>query len=106
MSAMRSHVDDPHRNALILLVEGWHLMPQGRISAVVSRLQKATELLAGRGSRADEILSNGVLALAFLRLHEEERARLTAGLAAGLIARSSRVRCISSRDTPASRRCT
>jgi class 3 adenylate cyclase len=88
MSAMASHVDDPHRKALILLVEVWYLMPQGRIDAVVPRLQMATELLAGHGSRADEILSNGVLALAFLRRQDEERARLTAGRATGLIAQA------------------
>jgi tetratricopeptide (TPR) repeat protein len=86
MSAMTSHVDDPHRKALILLVEAWHLMPQGRMDAAVPRLQKATELLASRGSRADEILSEGILALAFLRCHDEERARLAARRAAGLIA--------------------
>jgi class 3 adenylate cyclase/tetratricopeptide (TPR) repeat protein len=88
MSAMASHVDDPHRKALILLVEVWYLMPQGRIDAVVARLQMATELLAGHGSRADEILSNGVLALAFLRRQDKERARRTAGRATGLIAQA------------------
>jgi class 3 adenylate cyclase/tetratricopeptide (TPR) repeat protein len=88
MSAMASQVDDPHRKALILLVEVWHLMPQGQTDAVVPRLQEAIELLAGHGSRADEILSNGVLALAFLRRHDEEGARLTARRAAGLIAQA------------------
>ena len=88
MSAMASHVDDPHRKALILLVEAWYLMPQGRMDAVVPRLQKATELLAGHGSRADEILSDGVLALAFLRSHDDERARLSARRATDLIAQA------------------
>jgi class 3 adenylate cyclase/tetratricopeptide (TPR) repeat protein len=88
MAAMASHADDPHRKALVLLVEAWHLLPQGRADAAVPRLQEATELLAGRGSRADEILSDGVLALACLRRHDEERARLAAGRAARLIEQS------------------
>jgi tetratricopeptide (TPR) repeat protein len=88
MSAMASNVDDPHRKALIHLVEAWYLMPQGRMDAVVPRLQKATELLGGRGSRADEILSHGILALAYFRGNDEEHARLTARLATGLIAQA------------------
>ena len=88
MSAMASHADDPHRRAHALLGETWYLLPQGRADAAVPRLQEATELLAGRGSRADEILTDGLLALACLRRHDEEQARLAAGRAARLIARS------------------
>ena len=58
MSAMASHADDPHRKAHAILVEALHLMPQARTDAAVPRLQEATELLAGRGSRADEILAD------------------------------------------------
>ena len=50
--------------------------------------KRATQLLAGRGARADEILSDGVLALACLRRHDEEQARLAAGRAARLIAQA------------------
>lgn len=88
MSAMASHADDPHRKAHVLLVEAWFLLPQGRTDAAVPRLHEATELLAGRGSRSDEILADGVLALAYLRRHDEERARLTARRAAQLIAQA------------------
>jgi tetratricopeptide (TPR) repeat protein len=88
MAAMASHANDPHRKAHVLLVEAWHLMPQGRTDVAVPRLQEATELLAGRGAQADEILSDGVLALAYLRRHDEEQARLTARQAAGLIAQA------------------
>jgi class 3 adenylate cyclase/tetratricopeptide (TPR) repeat protein len=88
MSAMASHADDPHRKAHVLLVEAWFLLPQGRTDAAVPRLQEATELLAGRGSRSDEILADGVLALAYLRRHDEERARLTARRAGRLIAQA------------------
>ena len=49
---------------------------------------RASRLLAGRGSRADEILTYGVLALANLRRHEKEQARLAAQRAASLIAQS------------------
>jgi class 3 adenylate cyclase/tetratricopeptide (TPR) repeat protein len=85
MAARASHADDPHRKAHVLLVEAWHLLPRGRTDAAVPRLQEATELLAGRGARADEILAYGVLALACLRRHDEEQARLAAGRAARLI---------------------
>jgi class 3 adenylate cyclase/tetratricopeptide (TPR) repeat protein len=85
MAARASHADDPHRRAHVLLVEAWHLLPQGRTDAAVPRLQEAIELLAGRGARADEILADGVLALACLRRHDEEQARLVAGRAARLI---------------------
>jgi eukaryotic-like serine/threonine-protein kinase len=88
MSARASHADDPHRKAHVLLVEAWYLLPQGRTDAAVPRLQEATELLAGRGSRADEILTDGVMALACLRRHDEERARLAAQRAARLIAQA------------------
>jgi predicted ATPase/class 3 adenylate cyclase len=88
MSAMASHADDPHRKALVLLVEAWHQLPQGRTDAAVPRLQEATQLLSGRGSRADEILSDGLLALVYLRRHDEEQARLTARRAARLIAQA------------------
>jgi hypothetical protein len=54
----------------------------------VTQLQAVTELLAGRGSRADEIFTDGLLALACLRRHDEERARLAAQRAARLIAQS------------------
>jgi tetratricopeptide (TPR) repeat protein len=85
MAARASHADDPHRRAHVLLVEAWHLLPQDRTDAAVLRLQEATELLAGRGARADEILADGVLALACLRRHDEEQARLVAGRAARLV---------------------
>ena len=85
MAARASHADDPHRKAHVLLVEAWFLLPQGRTDAAVPRLQEATELLARRGARADEILADGVLALACLRRHDEEQARLAAGRAARLI---------------------
>jgi predicted ATPase/class 3 adenylate cyclase len=88
MSAMASHADDPQRKAHALLVEALHLMPQGQTDAAVPRLQEATELLAGRGSRADEILTDGVMALACLRRHDEEHARLAAQRAARLIAQA------------------
>jgi hypothetical protein len=88
MAAMASHADDPHRKAHALLVEALHLMPQARTDAAVPRLQEATELLAGRASRADEILSDGVLALACLRRHDQEQARLVARQAARLIAQA------------------
>jgi predicted ATPase len=88
MSAMASHADDPQRKAQALLVEALHLMPQGQTDVAVPRLQEATELLAGRGSRADEILTDGVMALACLRRHDEERARLAAQRAARLIAQA------------------
>jgi tetratricopeptide (TPR) repeat protein len=89
--AMTSHADDPHRKAHVLLVEVWYLMLQGRMDVAVQRLQEATELLAGRDSRADEILTDGVLALAYLRRHDEEQARLAARRAARLIAQSQPV---------------
>ena len=85
---MASHADDPHRKAHVLLVEVWYLMLQGRMDVAVLRLQEATELLAGRDSRADEILTYGFLALACLRRHDQEHARLAARRAARLIAQS------------------
>jgi hypothetical protein len=88
MAAMASHADDPHRKAHALLVEALHLLPQARTDAAVPRLQEATELLAGRTSRADEILTDGVLALACLRRHDQEQARLAAQRAARLIAQA------------------
>jgi class 3 adenylate cyclase/tetratricopeptide (TPR) repeat protein len=88
MSVMASHADDPHRKAHVLLVEVWYLMLQGRMDVAVLRLQEATELLAGRDSRADEILTYGFLALACLRRHDQEHARLAARRAARLIAQS------------------
>ncbi|MGN6677434.1 MAG: AAA family ATPase, partial [Streptosporangiaceae bacterium] len=89
MSAIASHSDDPHRKAHVLLVDAWYLMPYGRADAAVTRLGKATELLAGRGSRSDEILADGLLALAYLRQGDEERARLTARRAALLITQAT-----------------
>jgi class 3 adenylate cyclase/tetratricopeptide (TPR) repeat protein len=88
MSARASHADDPQRKAHMLLAEALHLLPQGRTDAAVPRLQGATELLAGRGARADEILTDGLLALACLRRHDEEQARLAAQRAARLIAQA------------------
>jgi len=88
MSEMASHADDPHRKAHVLLVEAWFLLPQGRTDAAVPRLLEATGLLAGRGSRSDEILADGVLALGYLRHHNEEHARLTARRASRLIAQA------------------
>jgi tetratricopeptide (TPR) repeat protein len=61
------------------------------MDAAVTRLQQATELLTERGSRADEILAYGLLALAYLRRQDEEHARLAAQRAASLIAQSQPV---------------
>jgi tetratricopeptide (TPR) repeat protein len=67
MQTMASHADDPQRKAHVILARVWFLMPQGRMDIAVKELPEATTLLAGRGSRADEILTYGVLALAHLR---------------------------------------
>jgi hypothetical protein len=88
MSAMASRADDDQRKAHALLADVWVWLPQGRLDAAVTQLQAVTELLAGRGSRADEILTDGLLALACLRRHDNERARLAAQRAARLIAQS------------------
>src|SRR4029450_12852613 len=64
----------------------WYLMPRGRTDIAIKELQEATRLLAGRGSRADEIVIYGVLALAYLRRQDEEQAQLAAHRAANLIA--------------------
>ena len=88
MAARASHADDPHRKAHVLLMEALHLLPKGRTDAAVPRLQEAAQLLTGRGARADEILTDGVLALACLRRHDQEQARLAAGRAARLIAQA------------------
>ena len=81
-------------------------MPQGQTDAAVPRLQEATELLAGRGSRADEILTDGVMALACLRRHDEERTRLAAQRAAHLIAQAQPAAVHTFEGTPLSPRCT
>jgi class 3 adenylate cyclase/tetratricopeptide (TPR) repeat protein len=88
MHRMASHADDPQRQAHVILARAWFLMPQGRMDLAIQELQAATRLLAGRGSRADEILTYGVLALANLRRHDKEQARLAAQRAASLIAQS------------------
>jgi class 3 adenylate cyclase/tetratricopeptide (TPR) repeat protein len=88
MRKRASHADDPQRKAGALLLEVNVLMAQGRMDAAVTRLQQATELLAGCGSRADEIVAHGQLALAYLRRQDKERGRLAAQRAASLIAQS------------------
>jgi class 3 adenylate cyclase/tetratricopeptide (TPR) repeat protein len=88
MHRMASHADDQQRQAHAILGKIWYLMPQGRTDVAVKELQEATRLLAGRGSRADEIVIYGVLALAYLRRQDEEQARLAARRAASLIAES------------------
>jgi tetratricopeptide (TPR) repeat protein len=88
MRARISHADDPQQKAHVLLGEVWLLMPQGQLDSVVTRLQEVLRLLAGRGSRADEILAHGQLAVAYQRRGEEELARMAARQAAGLIAQS------------------
>ena len=88
MQSMASHADDPQRQAHVILAKTWYLMPQGRTDLAVQELQKATRLLAGRGSRTDEIIIYGVLALAHWRRQEEEQARRAAQRAASLIAQS------------------
>jgi len=85
---MASHADDPQRQAHAILGKIWYLMPQGRTDSAIKELQEATRLLAGRGSRADEIIIYGVLALAYLRRQDGEQARLAAHRAATLIAQS------------------
>jgi class 3 adenylate cyclase/tetratricopeptide (TPR) repeat protein len=91
MHERASHADDPQRKAHALLVEVYVLMAHGGMDAAVAQLQQATELLADRGSRADEILAYGLLARAYLRRQDEERARLAAQQAASLIAQSQPV---------------
>jgi tetratricopeptide (TPR) repeat protein len=88
MHTMASHADDPQRQAHVILARTWYLMPQGRTDLAVQELQEATRLLAGRGSRTDEIIIYGVLALAHWRRQEEEQARRAAQRAASLIAQS------------------
>jgi eukaryotic-like serine/threonine-protein kinase len=88
MSRMASHADDPQRQAHVILARIWYLMPQGRTDLAIKELQEATRLLAGRGSRTDEIIIYGVLALAHWRRQEEEQARRAAQQAASLIAQS------------------
>jgi tetratricopeptide (TPR) repeat protein len=91
MRTMASHADDTQRKAHALLIEAWHLLPQGRLDAAVAQLQEAASLLQGHGSRADEILAHGMLALAYLRRQDQERARMAAHQAANLIAQSQPV---------------
>jgi class 3 adenylate cyclase/tetratricopeptide (TPR) repeat protein len=88
MHRMASHADDPQRKAHVILARAWYLMPQGRTDLAIEELQEATRLLAGRGSRTDEIIIYGVLALAHWRRRDEEQARRAADRAAGLIAQS------------------
>jgi tetratricopeptide (TPR) repeat protein len=88
MHRMASHADDPQRQAHAILGKIWYLMPQGRTDIAIKELQEATRLLAGRGSRADEIAIYGVLALAHLRRQDEEQAQLAAHRTASLIAQS------------------
>ena len=85
---MASHADDPQRQAHAILGKIWYLMPQGRTDSAIKELQEATRLLAGRGSRADEIVIYGVLALAYLRRQDGEQAQHAAHRAASLIAQS------------------
>jgi class 3 adenylate cyclase/tetratricopeptide (TPR) repeat protein len=88
MDRMARRADDPQRQAHVILAKIWYLMPQGRTDLAVQELQEATELLAGRGSRTDEIIIHGVLALAHWRRQEQAQARRAAHRAAGLIAQS------------------
>jgi class 3 adenylate cyclase/tetratricopeptide (TPR) repeat protein len=88
MQKMASHADDPQRKAHAILGKIWYLMPQGRTDIAIKELQEATRLLAGRGSRADETVIYGVLALAYLRRQDKEQAQLAAHRAASLIAQS------------------
>jgi tetratricopeptide (TPR) repeat protein len=88
MDRRARHADDPQRKAHVILGKIWYLMPQGRTDLAIEELQEATRLLAGRGSRTDEIIIYGVLALAHWRRQEEEQARRAAQRAAGLIAQS------------------
>jgi tetratricopeptide (TPR) repeat protein len=88
MNRMASHADDPQRQAHVILARIWYLMPQGRTDLAVQELQEATRLLAGRGSRTDEIIIYGVLALTHWRRRDTEQARRAAQQAATLIAQS------------------
>jgi tetratricopeptide (TPR) repeat protein len=88
MRTMASHADDAQRKAHALLIEAWHLLPEGRLDAAVAGLGEAARLLQRQGSRADEILAHGMLGLAHLRRQDQERARMAADQAANLIARS------------------
>jgi tetratricopeptide (TPR) repeat protein len=88
MDRMARHADDPQRQVHVILAKIWHLMPQGRTDLAMKELQEATRLLAGRGSRTDEIVIYGVLALAHWRRREETPARRAAQRAASLIAQS------------------
>jgi tetratricopeptide (TPR) repeat protein len=88
MQRMASQSDDPQRKAHVILTRAWYLLPQGRVDVAVEELQAATKLLEGRGARADEIVIYGMLALAHLRRHDQEQARLAAQRAASLIAES------------------
>jgi class 3 adenylate cyclase/tetratricopeptide (TPR) repeat protein len=88
MHARISHADDPQQKAHVLLGEVWFLMPQGQLNTVVTRLEEVLRLLAGRGSRADEISAHGQLAVAYLRRGDKELARMAARQAARLIAQS------------------
>jgi tetratricopeptide (TPR) repeat protein len=88
MRTMASNADDAQRKAHALLIEAWHLLPEGRLDAAVTGLQEAAQLLHGQGSRADEILAYGMLGLAHVRGQDRERARKAADQAANLIARS------------------
>jgi tetratricopeptide (TPR) repeat protein len=88
MHRMASQADDPQRQAHVILGKIWYLMPQGRTDIAIKELQEATRLLAGRGSRTDEIIIYGVLALACWRRRDEEQARRAAQQAASLIAQS------------------
>ena len=88
MHARISHADDPQQKAHVLLGEVWFLMPQGQLDTVVTRLEEVLRLLAGRGSRADEILAHGQLAVAYLRRGDRELARVAARQAASLTAQS------------------
>jgi tetratricopeptide (TPR) repeat protein len=91
MHTMASNADDAQRKAHALLIEAWHLLPEGRLDAAVAGLQEAARLLQGHGSRADEILAHGLLGLAHLRGQNRERARMAADQAANLIAQSQPV---------------
>jgi class 3 adenylate cyclase/tetratricopeptide (TPR) repeat protein len=89
--ARAGRADDAQRKAHALFTEVWHLLPQGHADAAVTRLHEAARLLEGHGSRADEIEANGLLALAYLRLQDNGRARAAADTAAELMARSQPV---------------
>src|SRR3954462_9928209 len=78
----------PQLRAHALEAQAWHLLPQGRHAVAAAKLEEAMGLLAGRGSRADEIHVGGMLAVARLRNGDDAYARQAARRAAASIRRS------------------